>query len=364
LWASQRIDPGFGQDPALLVGLAPGVAGLDDVRSRAFFNQLVERVSALPGVRGAALARRIPLSPMGGGATLPVVVPSRPLEPGQEPDKLRYNVVSRGYFNVMHIRLLRGRDFAAADGPDSARVVIINDAMARRYFPDDDPIGRTIRVGVPTSTDWRIIGIAQNGRYVELTEAPEPHLFFPFSQRSSGEMTLIARTSGDGRVDAEAVRREIRTLSPGMPTLQILTLKEHLRFALYGPELIATLVSAIGIAGLLLAMVGLYGVISSLVGQRTHDIGIRMALGASRREVTAAVIAQGIGLAGAGVAVGLAGAFWASRFLQGNLYGVSAGDPLTFAAAAFLVIAVTAVASYIPARRAARVDPLVALRYE
>jgi predicted lysophospholipase L1 biosynthesis ABC-type transport system permease subunit len=239
--------------------------------------------------------------------------------------------------------------------------------MARRFWPDEDPIGRWIDLvdrPQPERRRCQIVGIVQDGKYVTLNEQPVPYLYLPFEQQFAGEVTVIVRTRGAEASAMDDFRRELRALDPSMPAMQIITLREHMRLALIFERISAVLVATLGSLALLLSVVGLYGVIAYVSSRRTREIGIRMALGARPVDVLCQIVKQGGGFAAAGIAIGLVAGAATARLLGSVLYGISSYDPLTYSIACALVLGVALAATYLPARRAARVDPIQALRCE
>src|SRR5262249_48727113 len=272
-----------------------------------------------------------------------------------------YNTVGPGYFGSLHIPLLRGRDFAETDQTSSPRVAIINETTARRLWPNDDPIGKRVSIGRTNQGLYEIIGVARDRAYRNLGEAPRAFLWFSLGQAYEGRMILLVR--GPQNV-VSSVREAVKTLDPKVPLSGIKTMKEHLSWALWGPQMGAWLTTAFGVFALLLATMGIYSVIAYAVSQRTREIGIRVALGAPSRRVAAMVAAQGTRLVLTGALIGLPLAFALTRLLVNLLYGVSSADPLIFAGAGALLTGIGFLASYLPARRATKVDPMVALRTE
>lgn len=364
LRSAQRIDPGFEMRPMLLATMAPGAIGYDFAHTQVFFRDLVDRLGATAGVREVGLAQRIPLDPDGGGAVREVDPPDHVPPANGAPLMIHYNSVWTNYFGMMGTRLLRGRAFTEDDDANAAKVILVNDTLARTYWPDGTAVGRTIRVKGPEAGDYQIVGIVQTGKYNSLSEKPVPYLFFSLLQVPRGELTLMVRTDGDPGAAAATVRDVIKQLDPRMPTLQMMTLEEHTRFAFYEPHLAAVIIGALGSAGLALSLIGLYGVVAFVVARRTREIGVRMALGARPVDIVRAVLTRALGLALAGVLVGTALALLATQALQGSIYGVSPSDPVSFISTAALVVMVSAAASWWPARRAMRVDPIRALRAE
>jgi predicted permease len=261
----------------------------------------------------------------------------------------------------MGIAVLRGRGIGSGDGEKTQPVVVINETMARRYWPDGQALGRTIR---REDRDCTVIGIVRDGDYQRLREEPVPYMYFPLTQSYLSRMVVHVRTAGDPAELTEALRREVRALDPALPLADVQTLEEHLRRATFEPRLLATFLGGLGTIALLLSTVGLYSVIRYAVSQRTRELGVRLALGARPGEVAGLVLRQGMVLAFLGALLGLAAAVAASRLLASQLYGVSATDPLVFAGVVALLAAVSALASWLPARIAAEVDPMVALRSE
>jgi predicted permease len=365
----REIDPGFVTRPMVFSTMSPGAAGYSGARTREFYRRLIERLDSTPGVERATMVMHLPLNGLfGGGARADVVIPGLTDQPDVAPLKLRFNIVETGYFETMGIRLVRGRRFVAGDGRDAQPVVLINQTMARRYWPDEDPVGRHIVVatsGEASRRDCEIVGVVQDGKYMSLNEAPEPYLYRPYAQVGWGEMTVMARVSTDARAMTGVFRRVVADLDPAIPVMQVTTLDEHMQSALVGQRAVAVLVGALGGFGLVLAVVGLYGVVAFLVARRTREIGVRIALGASRADVIRGVVVSGGRLAGVGIALGLAvSAVVMSHVGPRALYGLSPFDPLTYGATSLIVLLTALAGSYAPARRAARVDPISALRSE
>jgi hypothetical protein len=242
-------------------------------------------------------------------------------------------------------------------------VVVISRTMAERFWPGADPIGRRVLVG-GGKTSHEIIGIAQDIKINNLRETPQPYFYLCLYQRPSGDLTLIARVTGDERDAAPAVRDAIRTAEPRLPMAQMMTLRDHMRAATFQTRVLAILVGVMGAVGLLLAIVGLYGVVAYLVSRRAQEFGVRLALGARPADILRSVLKQGLAMALAGAAVGVVGALVAGRALAGVFYGVSSADPITLAASALVLLVVALVASYVPARRASRVDAVTVLKSE
>jgi predicted permease len=375
LFNANRTDPGFAPGAMAFATVAPGAAGYDRPRSAELYRQLIARVRQLPGVEAAAFARHVPLNSFSGsGAPVQVVIPGQQPPPGRDAFPIRNNLVSAGYFDTIGARLLRGRDFDERDRAGGERVAVINETMARTYWPGDDPIGRRVTLinigaggaaGALAGSDSEacvIVGIVQDTKYLSLRETAPPYMFFARSQRSAGEITLIARGRGDERALAGQLRQTIAALDPELPSVDIITRSEHLRRALFAERTLAKSAAGLGGLSLVLAVVGVYGVVAFFVSRRTREIGISMALGATPAQVMRQVLRFGAKLTGAGILIGGGLGVLLGWALAGNLYGVSATDPRMFLAAAIVTWPVALAATYLPARRAARIDPIVALR--
>lgn len=361
LQRAQSMNPGFNPENAVAVSFDVGLQGYDETKGRAFQQQVLERVGTVPGVQAVALADNLPLSlnynytnvyiegqPFTGGSNLPMVIP---------------NNVSPDYFKTMDIRL-RGRDFTARDKETESRVAIVNETFARRFFSGGEAIGKRFNFDGPDKPYWEIIGIAADGKYNSLGEKPMPLVYRPLLRNYNSTATLVARTNVDAQTAIAAIRREINSLDPNLPLYSIKTLTEHMSLPLFPARLAALVLGSFGIIALLLAAFGVYGVMSYAVSQRTREIGIRMALGAQQRNVLRLVVQQGMLLAVIGIALGVLAALALARAISGLLYDVSATDPITFFSISLLLTVVALIACLIPARRATKVDPMVALRYE
>lgn len=361
---ARHIDPGFEVRPMILATVVPVTVGYDMPRSRAFFRDLVARVEALPHVQEAGLARRIPLDANGGGASRQIEPPDGRSEPGDAPLLIRFNAVSANYFTMMGTEIRQGRAFTSDDTDSAPKVVVINETMARRYWPDGTAVGRILRVTGAGAGSYLIVGIAQDGKYRSLYEEAEPYLFFHLEQAPSGELTLMVRTDMEPGAAARSIRTEIETLDPRMPALQMMTLDEHTQFGSYETRVASIVMGNLAGAGLILSLVGLYSVVAFMVARRTREIGVRMALGAQPSDIFRNVMARSLKLAGAGVCAGAVLAWIATRGMAPSVYGVNPADPLSFAATALLLVLVSAGASWWPARRAMQVDPVTAIRTE
>ena len=360
---TQNADPGFQIANGFVMTYDLGLAKYNTARGKLFHQDLLSRVRALPGVRGASLAEFVPLG--GGGNKSPLYVAGEATTdaPLDEDSLLSHAAITTDYFRTMGIPLLRGRDFNDSDAPRAPKVVIVNETLARRITPDGNAIGKQIRMD-SKGDNLEVVGIVQDIKYKELAERPLFFAYQPLNQSYRPRMTLHVRTMGDSQMVMNQARAEVRALDGSLPLTDVETLQEHMRFPLAPAQLFALLSSAFGVLALLLAATGLYGVMAYLVNGRTHEFGIRLALGARGKDLLRIVLAEGLTLVGLGIICGLLVSIALTRVLQSVLYGVSATDPATFGGVALLLTFVALLACYIPARRAMKVDPLVALRYE
>lgn len=354
-------DPGFDPEGVMLLSADLKLSGYAEARGRELQERIRERAESLPGVVSAAWADRVPLS-LGGGRRSVQIEGYAP-RPGEDTET-NVNDVGPGYFRTLKIPILRGREFTERDTADSPGVVIINQAFADRYWPGQEPLGRRLSVRGREAPLFEVIGVARTGKYNSLGEEPLPFFYQALSQSYKSDAILHVRTRGDETAAIEALRADARALSPGLVFFETTTMRERLGVALFPARVAGTLLGIFGFVALLLSAVGLYGVMSYSSSQRTREIGVRMVLGASRGDVARLVVFQGTRLAVIGTLLGLAAAFALTRLLSGFLHGVTATDPAIFLLAPILLLSVALLASYIPARRAARTDPMAALRYE
>jgi predicted permease len=366
---ARDIDPGFDPDNLLLVSVDPTLSGYDGARQERFFRQILERIESVPGVEAASLASPLPLDVW----TESVGVEIEGWEARAEDEEIAilYSLVGPNYFETMGTPLVRGGGFTDRDGQGSRPVVVINETMAERYWPDQDPLGKRIKLTGPMakrSSDRalvEVVGIVSSGKYRTLGESPVPYMFLPIYQRSAGNVVaLTARTSTAPGSLSEILRAELRAVDESLPLFDVKTMNEHLGRSLLGAQIAASIVGVFGLLGLVLAAVGLYGVLSYAVSQRTREIGIRVALGAKRLQVIRLVVGQSLFVAAVGVVVGLAAAFALARGASSLLYGVSATDPWIFGTVPLVLVLVALLAAIAPAWRALRVDPIATLRYE
>src|ERR1043166_6180791 len=362
----EQVNPGFQPRGllALQVSLPPNKYA-DKTARAAFDRQMLEAVRALAGVKEAATTTTLPMS--GWNQSGSFDIEGRPNAPGQDSPHGSRWMASDDYFQTMQIPLLRGRYFDAHDTADAPGVVIIDDALARKYWPNEDPLGKRITFeGTEQQARWgEVVGIVGHVKNEGLEGESRAQYYVPYAQRAdSPNLFLVVRDAGDPASLAPAVRGAIAGVDKDLPVFRVMTVERVVSDSLAQRRFSMTLFAIFAGLALLLAVVGLYGVMSYTVAQRTHEIGIRVALGAQGRDVLRMVVGQGMLLVGVGVLLGLGGALALTRVMSSLLYGVSATDPLTYAGIALLLAAVALLASYVPARRAMKVDPMVALRYE
>jgi putative ABC transport system permease protein len=361
LLQSQRISLGTNTHKQLVFfDLNPGFAGYDARRSVELFERIAQNARAVPGVARASFARRVLLSGSGGGAEQHVSIPGLSLPQAQPNIRIKFNAVATGYFETVGTRVLKGRSFTPADSASSARVVLVSETMAHRLWAAHDPVGRHL---IADGRDCEIVGIVEDAKINGVHEATEDYMYFPFSQLPSEEGTLIAETVGDQDRVVATLRNRILSLDANLP-VTVTTRHELMRLAFWQDLIAAWLVGGLGCLGVFLAAIGLYGIISHRVSQRRHELGVRMALGAAAPDVMRMVLVQGLKLASLGTGVGLIASLGAARLMSSLLYGVSPTDPLAFAVSAMIVMLIALGASYGPARRALKLDPLEALRCE
>jgi predicted permease len=360
---AQQMDPGFSTKGILLVTLNPQLLGYDEAQTKNFFQQVIERTSALPGVQAASVARLIPLGDS-SNSNGPILKEGETLAPGNPGRSIMNNVVSPGHFKTLQIPLVAGRDFDERDRKGGARVIVVNERMAQVLWPGENAVGKHIFMGPGSRDPIEVIGVVKTGKYRALAEDPKSYYYSPMAQRGASGMTLMIRTTRDPASLVGAVRTEIGALDGRIPLSSIKTMTEHMTWALWAPNMAASLALAFGVVALLLSAVGLYSVMAYVVSQRTREVGIRMALGAKRGDVLKLITGQGMRLAAVGAAIGLLLSLLLARVLSAVLIGISAYDLPTFVVVPVLLSAVALLACLVPARRATKVDPLVALRYE
>jgi predicted permease len=356
-----RQDMGFHMKNRLVLSMDTELRKFDEARSRVFYRQLLDRVRALPGVISASGSTFLPIGFNSG--TREVHIEGRVTEPEERPWAF-YNTVDLDYFRAMGMPILRGRDFNENDTEDSPKVAIVNEALVAHFWPGQDPIGRRFR----TAKDGpllEVVGVTRVVKFVLPAEKPSRGLYLPLRQNYRSDMTLTLHTQGDPMQFVPAVRAEVLALDPDMPIWDVRTMEEHiLRGKMILFHIATAIVAGFGLIGMALAAVGLYGVMAFIVNQRTHEIGVRMALGASGGNVLGMVVRQGLLKASIGIALGLLGAYGVTRLLANYLVGVTPTDALTFSLVTAFLALVAVIASLAPAFRATRVDPMIALRSE
>ena len=356
----RAVDTGFNKENVLFASVNPSLNGYTPERSMNFYNELLLKTRALPGVTSASLASDTPIS--GGWDQLSLVVEGYTPREGERTSS-EMTVVSSDYFKVLGIPLVNGRDFNAQDRLGSPKVVIVNEKMARYFFGTTDVLGK--RIGVDGVPDMSIVGVVRDAQYVNLRRDVRRHFYMPATQEERlTNMALHVKTFTDPNVVAESLRADLKALDPHLPLYDIKTLSNEIDQSLIQERIVTWLSSAFGVLATLLTALGLYGVLTFSVARRTREIGIRMALGAQRGDVFRMIMIRAIVLVGVGVAVGLGASFAFSRLLASLLFGVAPNNPLTLGIVSFGLIAIALLASFLPARRATKVDPLVALRYE
>ena len=360
---AQTMDPGFGTKNALIVSLNPELVGYDSERSRNFFRQVIDRAQSLPGVEAAATARLMPLGDS-SNSNGPILKEGETLERGSAGRTIMTNVVSAGFFRTMQIPFVEGRDFDDRDQVKSQQVVIVNQKMAEMLWPGESAVGKRIFIGTDSREPNEVVGVVKTGRYRNLAEDPKPYFYYPMTQRRPARMMLVMRTNVDARGLVGAIRKEVQNVDRSVPVSAVRTMDEHMTYALWAPNMAASLSLAFGVVAILLSAVGLYSVMAYVVSQRTREVGIRMALGANRADVLKMIAAQGMRLAVIGVVIGLLLSLAMARALSSLLIGISGYDVTTFVVVSSLLVLVALIACYLPARRATKIDPLVALRYE
>jgi predicted permease len=361
LQAAQKMRPGFNPENAVAISFDVSLQGYNEERGRAFQKQVLERARALPQIENAALTDNLPLglnyndntiyiegSEFKGASTLPIAIPF-----GSSP----------GYFDVMGIPL-RGRDFRDDENKLEHRVAIVNETFAKKFLNGADPIGRRFNWHGPDDPFFEIVGVVPAGKYNSLGEDPKPAVYTPLYRDYNGGVTLVARTHGDPRAVLNDLRKLVHELDPSVSVYSMKTLRQHMGTSLFPARMAAIALGSFGVLALILAAVGIYGVMSHVVAGRTREIGLRMALGAQLSDVQKLILKQGMFLAAIGSLGGLMVALAGARMMKSLLYGVSSSDPITFACVALLLLNVALLACWIPARRASRVEPMIALRAE
>ncbi len=356
---AQGIDPGFAMDHRLAARIYVSEPEFSPESGKLFLTRLLDTVRAVPGVRSATLSYTTPLTFSDSVCTSAT--------PDARPRGTASDVVVPGYFDTLGIPILRGRQFASTDQPGSQPVAIVNQTFARRYWPNEDPVGKTLWLGCNGSgprTMAEVVGVARDAKYESLDESPRPFVYRPLAQSWVGFLAAIVETSGDPAQFTAPLRATLHGLDSNLRVYEIQTLEQYASESLWKVRWQASLLAVFGGLAMLLAAVGLYGVVAYSVAQRTREIGVRIAMGAQQADVLWMVLARGLGLTAVGIGVGVALSAGVTRLLATLLYGMSPLDPVAFAVASLGWTATAMLASYVPARRAMRVDPVVALRWE
>jgi predicted permease len=361
---AQKISLGFNPDHVLDLSVDVGQISYKEPRGREAYREIESRVAALPGVESVAQSYTVPMGVISAGDR--VYIKDHPLESGQQPADLSYNSISSRYFDALQIPLLRGRKFTDADSEKAPAVAIVNQNMAKKFWPNEDALGRHFSIKGPTGPFMEVVGIVQDAKYQNVTEDPQPYFYVPLDQNYESIRTFYVRTSVPPENLALQIQSQIQELAPNLPITQVQTLNQALQgangffFFRFG----AQLATVMGLLGLILAVVGIYSVVAYAAAQRTQEIGIRIAMGARPSDILKMVLRQGLGVVGIGLALGLIIAFAGTRVMAGLFVGIKPTDPLTFVTVVVVLTAIALFACWIPARRATRIDPLVALRYE
>jgi putative ABC transport system permease protein len=362
----RNVDPGFKTANLLTMNVVlPRSKYPNRAKRSAFYDDMLQRIQSLPGVESAGVITNLPLTFKGNNAG--VAIEGRPEPPADQVPIVITRVVSEGYFRTMGIALSKGREFNSQDRPDTRASIIVSESTARTFWPDEDPLGKRLKMGRLNSDEaWlSVVGVVKDVRQFELDIDPKPQVYFNYAQMPYfAPRDLVVRTSGDPLLLAAAVRDEVWAVDKDQPVSNVSTMEAILAYSVARERFNMLLLAIFAAVALALAAVGIYGVMSYSVTQRTHEIGVRMALGATSSDVLKLVVGQGARLVSVGVAIGLGSAFALTRLMESLLFGVSATDPATFAVISIVLVAVAMLASYIPARRATKVDPMIALRYE
>ena len=359
LESATDIDPGFDEPKSIVMAAVdPALQGYAEAGSRDFLDRLLEDVAALPEVRTAALTDWIPLGL--GGSDRGVTIPGYDFAEGER-QSLNYADVSEGFVEAMGIDLMEGRSFTRQDDEAGPPVIIVNQRMAERFWPGQSALGRVV---VTAGKERQVVGVVETGKVRSLGEAPTEMMYLPLRERFTAGVSIVARTSGDPRVVLQRIREIVRQADSDMPVFDVRTMEDHMGIALLPARLGGAVLGLFGILGLILAAVGIYGVMAYSVAQRTRELGIRVALGADREGVVRLVLGEGMRLTLVGTVLGLLAAAAAAQLLKGLLYNVDPLDPVAFTLVPTILLSVAALAIYLPARRASRVDPIRALKTE
>ena len=360
---AQTMDPGFDNTKGLIVSLSPTLVGYEEEQSRNFYKQVLDRVSHVPGVDAASYVRTLPLGDSSNSSG-PILKEGEILERGSAGRNIMNTVVSPGYFRTMQIPLVEGRDFDERDTTKTKHVIVVNQRMVEMLWPGEGAVGKKIFIGTDGKDPLEVVGVVKTGKYRNLAEDPKPFYYSSMHQRRPTTMALVMRPNVDPISLVGAIRSEVAGVDRRVPLFAVKTMDQHKTYALWAPNMAASFSLAFGVVAILLSAVGLYSVMAYVVSQRTREVGIRMALGANRSDVMKMITRQGMRLAAVGVGIGLVLALALAQVLSALLIGISGYDVTTFVLVPTLLVAVALVACYLPARRATKVEPLIALRYE
>jgi predicted permease len=357
----RHVDVGFNPRNLLLFRINPAMNRYDEQRTVALYGDLLERIAATAGVRGVALSNPALLS--GSVNSTSIFIHGRVYGPDQR-DNVNRLIVSPNFFDLMEIPLLSGRSFTSRDADTAPRVAIINEAAARKYFPDENPVGRRFGNSVENNSQNEIVGVLRDVKYDSVRDQAPPTMYVPYLQARPSSPIIAVRTTGNPSAATGAVREVVRQIDPNLPMTDVSTQLEQVERRFQQEKVFAQAYTLFGVVALLVASIGLFGLMSYSVSRRTNEIGIRMALGAQRFDVLRQVLWESMLLVAIGVVIGVAVALGAGRLVTTLLFGLAPNDVMTVAAAVAVMLVVSAFAGYLPARRASRVDPMVALHYE
>lgn len=358
----QNVNPGFDANNVLTMQISLPSAYEDKQQIAAFYTQLQERINAVPGVRSSSLISRLPLA--GDRATATVVIEGRPVQRGEEIEA-HFRAMGPDFFRVMSIPLLNGRDFTLQDSEKATNVVIINESMARAFWPNENPVGKRIRLGADPAAPWSsVVGVVSNALNFGLDVDARHEVYSPYLQQPPARARLIVRTASDPLLMVNSIKGQVAAIDKNLPVSEVVTMQELLANSVAQKRFSMLLLSLFAGLALVLAAIGIYGVISYSITQSTQELGIRMALGANRRNILSLIVGQGAKLALIGVGLGIVASLLLTRVLSSLLYGVSATDPIVFVGLALLLTGIVLLACFIPARRATKLDPMLALRHQ
>jgi predicted permease len=357
---TQRVNYGFNPNHILTANIDLFSSGYDAERGKVFYPQFLSKVESMPGVQSATYAWRLPMTPR-LPAYFPVTVPGYVAPSEKDRAYAEHNKVGPNYMKTMGVQLIAGRDFTAQDVESAPTVSIINETMAHRYWPNQNAVGQRVQA----MGKWtEIVGVVKDAKYHTVSEAARPYIYLPIFQYHDTLCAVVMRTAGDPNQMTQSLQVTAREMNPRLLIFDMRSLLTYMGFSTFSQRVSSTLLAIFGTLALLLASMGIYGVVSLGVAQRIHEIGIRMALGSQRSAILGLILRQGLVMATIGVVIGLIAAFASTRFIANQIYGISPTDPLTFAEITFLLLAIATVASLVPASRASRVDPLKSLREE